>query len=547
MGDGEAGGSVPLHFPLKSGFVDRGGLCLQNGSVLDLLNLGVVGVPHGPPAVVIGPELRIRIELNLQEILGQAAVGLVELDQVGSRREGSFLQFDLPVQASHLDSLGPEDFQESNHPGHVPLHRDQVAEGRIVPAFLQGVPGLYVEVLQDGPGRHRRELEGRQYAGLHVVDVVSPSKGLHRILRHRMTPVPFALLSSSSPRRRTQMPCGSENADTVGFLLLVLRFLHLRCLLFLSGNPEGIQVNISGALRFVHPHQPVVIVDHRSVITWRPSIHEGVGVHARHVPLGHLCHLPIGEPRQLTEEDRIEIGILGRPAAVGVEERSGLVDVVHDRGERREIPIRQSPRHHLGEIDVPVVVVEHVLPPVGHGDSPGARSLFFFTGNAVRLLTGNAVRLFTGNAVRLFTGNAVRLLTGNAVLFQRLRLQESFSLQSPVEPVHDTIPPIGIGHGSDGDEDVLPDACDEGRRLRGHPVRQLHEHFRCPGLAAVKAPYHMIVGLGRVEDPLDLRLGKAPGIGDAGQILPVSFQSSHVLVRRNPDHHQLPALVRLAD
>src|SRR5262249_12018818 len=74
-------------------------------------------------------------------------------------------------------------------------------------------------------------------------------------------------------------------------------------------------------LRLIHPHHAVVVVGDRAEITRRPAVHECMGIDAGDAVLRHLLELEVREERQFSEEDRIEVGILWRTAAVGVEQR----------------------------------------------------------------------------------------------------------------------------------------------------------------------------------------------------------------------------------
>jgi hypothetical protein len=67
--------------------------------------------------------------------------------------------------------------------------------------------------------------------------------------------------------------------------------------------------------------------------------------HARHPVLRHLRHLEVRHHRQLAEQDRIEVGVLRRLTAEGVEQRLRLMQVVHDRRVPLQIPVEQ--RAHL--------------------------------------------------------------------------------------------------------------------------------------------------------------------------------------------------------
>ena len=193
----------------------------------------------------------------------------------------------------------------------------------------------------------RRRRQGRQHA--------TSARG--RFGRHCVAPsLPASTAPAAAPRRRRSRGaagCGCRSARGASGR-------GTRC-------RSRVGRDIVPALRLVHPHHAVVVVGDRAEIAGRPAVHEGVCVDAGHAPLGHLGELEIREPGQLGEQDRIEVGILRRRAAVGVHQRLRLVQVVHDRRMRREVPVGNRAHRHLREIDVAIVVVVDVLSPVRHG------------------------------------------------------------------------------------------------------------------------------------------------------------------------------------
>src|SRR5262249_58375727 len=80
--------------------------------------------------------------------------------------------------------------------------------------------------------------------------------------------------------------------------------------------------------------------------------------------LRHLLELVVREERQLGKENRIEVWVLRRATAERVEQRLRLVQIVDDRRMRGEVPIGDRAHLQLREVDVAIVVVKDVLPPV---------------------------------------------------------------------------------------------------------------------------------------------------------------------------------------
>ena len=116
-----------------------------------------------------------------------------------------------------------------------------------------------------------------------------------------------------------------------------------------------------------------------------------------------------------------------------------------------------------------------------------------------------------------------------------------------VEPVDVAVASVGIGHRCDRDEDVVANLLDERRRLGREPVGQLHQHFGRPGLAAVEPAHQVVLRPGRGDQLTDLRRRAAARIRDASEVVAVLRQVLDVLVRRDPDDHELTVFVGFAD
>jgi hypothetical protein len=229
-----------------------------------------------------------------------------------------------------------------------------------------------------------------------------------------------------------------------------------------------------------------------------------VRVHARHPVLRHLGELEVREKRQLGEQYRIEIRILRRSAAVGVEKRERFVEVVHDRRVRRKVPLGQRAHRHLRQIDVAIVVVIHVLSPVRHtGATPAAATW-------------------------------------------RRRILLRFLLR-PVEPIHVAIASVRIRNGRHRYDHVVANLGNQRGRFRREPVDQLHQHLGGTGFAAVKPSHEVVVRPGRGNQLFDLIRRQPARVGNLREVVAIALQAGHVLVGRHPHDDQLAILVGFAD
>ena len=351
-------------------------------------------------------------------------MGIVAEDEVVSR-------------AADLDALDAQQVDEGRDPRHVALSgRDDEAVRRVGPAVLHRVPRLAVEVLQDDGGVRRGELERREGGGLAVVGVV-PHRPLDLFVGGRR-PVPLAA--------RARLPGG--------VVLGLQAALHGR--------------RAAVAERLVEPDQSVVVRRHEREIAWRPHVDEAVRPHPGHAVAGQPGHLEVREPRQLAVDDGVEQGVLRRLAAERVEEGHRLVQVVHDGGMPLQVPIEHVPHAPLRVVDVAVVVVEDVLPPVRR------------------------------------SADAV-VLVGDVD-------------QVPVVPVDVAVAPVGLGGGNHGHDDVPADAVVERPLLDREPVGQLHQHFGRSRLAAVQAGHQDVDRLGPGDDRPRLGLAQPAGVREPGEV-----------------------------
>jgi len=157
----------------------------------------------------------------------------------------------------------------------------------------------------------------------------------------------------------------------------------------------------------------------------------------RHAVAGELGHVPVSEHGELAVDNRVPEGVLRRLAAVDVEERDGLMEVVNDGRMPIEIPAEEVLVGHARIINVAVVVVLDVLAPVG-------------------------------DAGHLFVVGDVDVVG--------------------VIPVRWSDRVRRIGNGHDSDDDAGANALDERRVFRDQAIRQLHEHFGGPSSALCNPP-----------------------------------------------------------
>ena len=421
---------------------------------------------HRPAGVVVGPETVVGERLVPEQDLRQPEVRLAALDDVRAGRVGVVAEGEGVAGAADLDTLDAQQVDERRHPRHVALPgRDDEAVRRVRLALRHRVPRLAVEVLEDDGRVRCGELQRAEGGGLAVVGVV-PHRPLD-LLVGRRGPVPFA-----------------ARARLLGGVVLGLQVtLHRRG----AAVAEGL----------VEPDQPVVVRRHEREIARRPHVDEAVRPHPGHAVARQLRHLEVREPRQLAVDDGVEQGVLRGLPAEGVEERHRLVEVVHHRRMPLQVPVEHVPHAPLRVVDVAVVVVEDVLPPVRRAPDAVA-------------------------------------VVGDVD-------------QVPVVPVDVAVAPVGLGGGNQGDDEVVADPVEEGAFLDREPVGQLHQHLGRTRLAAVQAGHQEIDGLGSRDDRLCLRLAQPAGIREVGEVAAVAVEVREGRLVRNRHHHHLAVLVGAAD
>jgi hypothetical protein len=133
----------------------------------------------------------------------------------------------------------------------------------------------------------------------------------------------------------------------------------------LYADARFLRVRAARVVDLVHPQHAVVVRGREPEIPRRPRVDETEVPDARHPEPGQLRHLVVREELQLAVKDRIEVRVVRRLAAEGVEERLRLVHVVPDRRHPVQIPIEMDAQRVDAVVDVAVVVMERVLAPVG--------------------------------------------------------------------------------------------------------------------------------------------------------------------------------------
>ena len=265
-----------------------------------------------------------------------------------------------------------------------------------------------------------------------------------------------------------------------------------------------------------------MIVRNGAQIAGRPTIHECVCIDTRHSILGHLRHLEVCKPRQLREEQRIEIGILWRRAAVRVKQRLRFMQIVHDRRMRREVPIHDRAHLQQRNVDVAIVVVIHVLPPVRHSAAPTSTTTSGRCANCRRVGRRDNWHCRNGQRRRCF-------------------------IESLEKPVDVSIATVCVCNRGDGDVHIVADLRDHRRRLGRDPIHQLHQHFARPGFPRVQSTHQVIVRLRLCDELPDLRFRFATRVGDLAEVCAILRELLHVRVGRYPHDDKLTTLVRLAD
>ena len=218
-------------------------------------------------------------------------------------------------------------------------------------------------------------------------------------------------------------------------------------------------------------------------------------------------HAHGGEGRDLVERDRVplaedagvEVRAVGPGARPDRQQGDGLVQVVdHDRVPAQVRVLGGAGQGELPLDAVAVVVVPHVLAPVGGGD-------------------------------------------GRQVLVVRL------ALEVPVEPVDHAVAAVGLRHGVDEDDHAVADLADVGRFRDGQPVRELHQHLGRARLPRVQAAVEHVEGLHARDELLGLALVRPAGIGEVGHRLAVPLEVVQALLVAHHHEQDLPAFLGLAD
>ena len=82
------------------------GLHVELGLVVERPHDDIARQPHRPRAVVVGPQVRIRVGLLLEQRLCEATVRLIEIDEIAAGRDGFFGDRGGAGRLVDLDGLG---------------------------------------------------------------------------------------------------------------------------------------------------------------------------------------------------------------------------------------------------------------------------------------------------------------------------------------------------------------------------------------------------------------------------------------------------------
>ena len=190
------------------------------------------------------------------------------------------------------------------------------------------------------------------------------------------------------------------------------------------------------AKNLIEAHQAIVVGGHDGYVPRRPRVHVTVRPDTGHAVAAEPAHIPVGKHGQLAIHNRVPKLVLWSLTAVDVEKRDRFMQVMHDGRMPIQIPLQKALVCHAGIVDVAVVIVLGVLPPIGY---PGHL-----------------------------------LVVGYVDVVGEV-------------PVNGAIASIGIGHRHDGDDDVGANLLNERRVFRRQPIGQFHQHFRGPQFGTVQA------------------------------------------------------------
>ena len=311
-------------------------------------------------------------------------------------------------------------------------------------------------------------LECREDAGLHVVGVVAQRP--LELLRRRHHPVPVRL---------------GDRAAGPAVALGVDRAL------------DGLGGRV--AERLVAAADPVVVDRHRVLVDLREALAEAVGPHAGQAHRGERRDLLERDRVPLAEDARVEVRVVGPGAGPDRQERHRLVQVVdHERQPAHRRVLRRARERELPLDAVAVVVVAHVLAPVGRRQ-------------------------------------------------RRQVVVVGLALQVAVEPLDHAVAAVRLGRRVDEHDQLVADLADVGLLRDGEPVRQLHQHLGGAGLRGVQAAVEQVGRLHRRHDLLGHRLGGLPRVGEVGHRLPVGLGLVEALLVADGHQQDLAALFRAAD
>ena len=202
------------------------------------------------------------------------------------------------------------------------------------------------------------------------------------------------------------------------------------------------------------------------------------------------------------------------------------MQIVHDRRMGREVPVDDRAHLHQVDVDVAIVVVVHVLPPVRQGANATSAAA-----SATTAAERSSRRTWSTWSTRRCCRRWIR----------------GGKLEPLIKPVHIAVAAVGIGDRGDRHVHVVADLRDDRRRLGRQAIHELHQHLRRAGLTAVQAAHQMVVRLGLGDQLANCVLACAAWIRNLGEVRAILRDVLHVRVARHPHDHEFTSFIGLAN
>ena len=302
--------------------------CVEYRGIGDRTQCDIAHVLQRPAGVVIRRRVVRAVVLLTEVALRERAVGLVERNDVVTRRDVDPTSRERLVRAPYLDAMEPEQVDEIRRLDRPRLVRRNLKRVRplLRAAMLDRAHSFAIELVQIPMPSARHVVQRDEQGGLLVIDVVAdtPPHAVQRGIR----PEPF-------DRR------------------LTVRKLY------------RMAVGSARRVRLVEAPDRVVAVRDPEHVVRRPPVIEIMRPDAGQTPTRERRDFLEGELVPLADHDGIQLAVVRSRARRRIEERHRLVQVVQHGGMPREERLHHGPGQHLRHHDaVPVVIVRRVLPPV---------------------------------------------------------------------------------------------------------------------------------------------------------------------------------------